>query len=326
MPLVTAYIPSWNHGAFLARAVRSVLEQTHRELELIVVENGSADNSRAVLRTFDDPRLRVVELPANIGACAAANLAISQARGEFVAPLGSDDAWHPEKLAAQLAVFAERPDLGAVLAPPRFVDAEGRAIDPPFAFSTENRSRHAWLAHFFHHRNALCLPSALLRRSVFAGTGLFAPALRQLPDLDFWVRLCLRFELHVLPQPLLDFRWRGEGGNISAPSEQNNARADLEFSHILRHYVTPHALAQAEDIFGAACAGALEIAARAMDLGPPHRQFASEMLLGLDFDGLTPEAQAARRERIETLLAKNRDPFGQIARRELKRLKQTRPA
>jgi glycosyltransferase involved in cell wall biosynthesis len=110
-PLVSVVIPSFNHARFVGQAMGSVLEQTHDELELIVVDDGSTDESRDVLRTFRDPRVRI-ELQENAGAHAAINRGLGLARGELIAILNSDDRFAPDRLARAAAAFETDPRLG----------------------------------------------------------------------------------------------------------------------------------------------------------------------------------------------------------------------
>ena len=110
--MVSVIIPTHNREALLPRAVASVLGQTCRDLELIVVDDASADGTQALLQGMDDPRLRVERLPVQSGACAARNRGIQLARGEYIAFQDSDDEWLPEKLEAQLAFLqAQQADL-----------------------------------------------------------------------------------------------------------------------------------------------------------------------------------------------------------------------
>lgn len=102
-PIVTVVIPAYNRAAQIRPAIDSVLRQTWTDFELIVVDDGSIDGTRDVVRGMADPRLRLIETPQNMGASAARNLGIAEARGPWVAFQDSDDEWLPLKLERQMA-------------------------------------------------------------------------------------------------------------------------------------------------------------------------------------------------------------------------------
>src|SRR5579862_4587648 len=108
--LVSVVVPVWNSERFLKKTVESVLAQTYRRLELIVVDDGSTDRSPDIVKSIaaHDDRVRLFRTE-NRGAAAARNLGISQSRGPFVALLDNDDLWHPEKIARQVEVLRRSP-------------------------------------------------------------------------------------------------------------------------------------------------------------------------------------------------------------------------
>ncbi|WP_265110944.1 glycosyltransferase family 2 protein [Halosolutus halophilus] len=110
MPRVSVIIPTYNRASTLPRAIDSALEQTIDDLEVVVVDDGSTDETESVLAAYEDSRVRPVIHATNQGANVARNTGIEHARGEHVAFLDSDDEWHPEKLERQLAILADRSD------------------------------------------------------------------------------------------------------------------------------------------------------------------------------------------------------------------------
>lgn len=103
--LVSVVLPTYNRAHVVARAIRSVLDQSWRDLELIVVDDASSDETPGVVAAIRDPRLRTIRLAGRTGAAAARNRGIAAARGAFIAFQDSDDVWHPQKLAAQMAAI-----------------------------------------------------------------------------------------------------------------------------------------------------------------------------------------------------------------------------
>ena len=120
MPTVSVVIPTYNRADLLPRAIDSVLDQTHDDLELVVVDDGSTDNTEAVVESYDDPRVRYVAHETNRGANVARNTGIEAADGEYVAFLDSDDEWRPRKLELQLDRVTDGTWVGA------YCDAETR--------------------------------------------------------------------------------------------------------------------------------------------------------------------------------------------------------
>jgi glycosyltransferase involved in cell wall biosynthesis len=119
---VSVVIPTYNYGRFIAEAIASVLNQTHAVEETIVIDDGSTDETEAVVRVFGD-RVRYVRQD-NAGVCAARNKGVVESSGEFIAFLDADDTWEPTKIGKQLAKFAEDEEIGLVHCSMREFDNE----------------------------------------------------------------------------------------------------------------------------------------------------------------------------------------------------------
>src|SRR5712664_4673265 len=104
-PRVSVIMPSFNHERFIASAVAGVLGQTMSDLELVIVDDGSVDQSARIISAINDKRVRYKLLERNHGACEAMNIALRMARGRFIAVCNSDDEWQPGKLEHQLAIL-----------------------------------------------------------------------------------------------------------------------------------------------------------------------------------------------------------------------------
>lgn len=221
--LVSVIVPCFNHAGYIGRALDSILEQTHQNFEIIVVDDASSDASLKVVDAYADPRIRVIRLPRNVGGASALNIGIQQARGEYVALLNSDDMWAAEKLAQQLEVLRDEPATSAVFTAARFVGVDDLPLEPtqlpPWGevFRQPDRSRSQWLRLFFDRGNVLCHPSMLIRRSAYRDVGLYDNRLRQLPDFDKWISLLSHSAIRVLgDQPLVLFRLLPDNANTSS--------------------------------------------------------------------------------------------------------------
>jgi glycosyltransferase involved in cell wall biosynthesis len=195
-PVVSVVIPTYNYGRFVTAAVDSVLAQTRPADEIIVIDDGSTDDTRDRLAGCRDRITYVYQ--ANQGLPAARNTGIRAARGDLIAFLDSDDLWHPRKLEAQLAVLAGTPALGLVAAD-SVADFRGEwpAVGDPAALPTRPVTLRDILV-----RSRFGPSSVLARRACFDAVGLFDPDLRSAEDRDMWLRIAARFPTVKVESPL----------------------------------------------------------------------------------------------------------------------------
>jgi len=254
MARISVVIPSYNHEKFIAEAIQSVLDQTYQNFEIIIVDDGSTDGSIEQIRTFSDPRIKLILHKKNRGAAVAMRTALERAKGEYIAVLSSDDMFLPDKLEKQVKFLDENPQYGAVFSYVEIIDEHGY----PFTnqnhyyykkFEQQNRDRYQWLNHFFYHGNALCHPSVLIRKSCYDKIGLYDERFAQLPDFDFWIRFCLKYELYIIPEKLVKFRIRSDEKNASAGTKQNIVRFYNEWSLIAYHYLNIPSFTELKKIF-----------------------------------------------------------------------------
>jgi len=243
VPKVSVAMASYNHAQYVAGALQSVLEQSFQDFEIVVTDDGSVDGTAEEANRVRDPRISVTALPTNVGGSIALNSSILRCRGRYVAVLNSDDVFLPGKLERQVRFMDEHPEIGALFGYPDFIDEDGTRLAPGETFygrtfQVINRSRAEWLRHFFFNGNALCHPSVLIRRRCYGAVGLYNPALAQLPDLEMWIRLLRRFNIQVLPEPLVGFRIFRDDRNASAGRPDAIARVQWEWLRVLPHYLS----------------------------------------------------------------------------------------
>lgn len=320
MPRVSVVLPSYNHGKFVEKTIRSVLEQDFADLEVIVCDDASTDDSLAVLHGIKDPRLTVLAQPKNTGAAVAAQRAQNAAQGEYIARICSDDLCLPGRITRQVAWLDNHPQIGCVLGLPEFIDESGKTLEnaPAMAaaFLSENRSRQDWLRHFFDHGNAFCLPTAMLRRSTLAVMSPYKPMFHHLPDFEFWVRFCLKFEVHILPEKIVGFRIFSDGANLSAPDTRKAAAAEIERLTIWRLFLQPEALEALGYPHGPL--GRLALANHALTLGGRSRAlFAMQTIMETDLTSASEEEKTEFLRRAQPILAGN-DALSVMERRRLR--------
>lgn len=236
-PLVTVCMVTYQHERYVAAAVRSVLEQTHQDLELVIVNDGSSDGTAEVVGQFHDPRIRYLE-QGNQGPAVATNIAIRAARGRYVALFSGDDVCHPDRIGQQLAACRRGPHR-LIFSDVDFIDDDGNAMTGEhFAanwFDGKAATRAQVLARLFHRGNFLNGVTTFGERDLFLSEP-YDPALLQLQDFDLWVRLIKSCDIEVLPLQLVSYRIRNAGGNLSAPSPDVTVRCANEHYLILRRF------------------------------------------------------------------------------------------
>ncbi len=241
-PTVSVIIPSYNHERYVRQCIQSVLDQTFQDFEIVITDDGSSDNTVDVIKSFTDSRIRLFEHRRNKGASTAANNCILNSHGKYIAMLSSDDVWYPEKLALQVGYLDDHPGVAAVFGRVDWINENGSLIADkgyPYIhmFEAENRTRHEWLRYFFLQGNCLCHPCSLVRRECYSEVGMFDPAFASLPDLDFWIRICIKYEITILDQKLIKFRKFANENNASGETIETLIRNRLEHRHSLNHYL-----------------------------------------------------------------------------------------
>lgn len=199
-PAVSVIIPTYNRAHLLPRALRSVLEQTFTDFEVLVVDDGSTDDTRSVMDACHDPRVRYLPQRENRGVGAARNHGLRGSRGGLIAFLDSDDEWLPEKLARQVALFHERDDdVGLVCTGVESVFGDGtRRIDVP--------SRRGTVYREMLQKNVIHgTSSVMIRRNVVANVGFFDETFPAIEDYDYWLRVTRFFRVDFLPDALIRY-------------------------------------------------------------------------------------------------------------------------
>ena len=242
MPKVSIVIPAYNHEKYVGECIQSVLDQTYQDFEIIITDDGSSDGTVNVIKEFDDSRIQLYTHANNKGVCVTINNCIQKAAGEYIAVLNSDDIWEPTKLEKQVKYLDSHPEIGAVFSKVAFIDEASDLIGfeklpHSRTFEKENRSRYEWLKYFFFSGNCLCHPSILIRKKCHENVGLYNKRMFNLHDLDMWVRLCFKYEIHILDEKLVRFRIRADEANAGADTMPNRIRIRFEHMQILNHYL-----------------------------------------------------------------------------------------
>jgi glycosyltransferase involved in cell wall biosynthesis len=201
-PLVSVILPAYNRAGWVARAIDSVLSQTHRHLELLVIDDGSTDDTLQVLESFG-ARIKLLR-QTHAGASAARNLGLERARGEFVAFIDSDDVWSAERLSRQLPLF-DRAEVGLVFGNATLVDYR---CEPPRrlkrTFFDGLRPSRGRVLEDFARGCFVPFSSVLARRRCFAEAGGFTTG-RVAADYLKWVEMATRYEFDYVAEPVFEY-------------------------------------------------------------------------------------------------------------------------
>ncbi|MBR2246821.1 MAG: glycosyltransferase [Bacilli bacterium] len=235
--LVSVVIPAYNHEKYIEAAIKSVLNQTYKNIELIVEDDSSTDNTAKIIKKIKDKRLKTVFPKKNKGTVRTINHLLNMCKGDYIAILGSDDVWYPEKIEKQLKYFKK--GIGAVFSMADIIDEKGNKYDEDKEFSEdifkyENMSQAKRLRLFYEKGNHLCHPSSIVTREVLEEIGLYNPLYRQLHDFDYWTRLLNKYNIEIVPERLLGYRrFREKKSNLSSNTSKNLIRHINEYYNII---------------------------------------------------------------------------------------------
>lgn len=220
MSKVSVIIPSFNNATYLAESLESALGQTYKDLEVILVDDGSTDNTQEVVKPYAG-RVRYL-YQENQGPAAARNRGIREASGEFIAFLDADDIWKSNKIEKQLRNFESHPEIGFVYCDNDFVDFEGRLIQ---FHAYEPILKRGNLVLDLFCRYFIMTPSIVIRRTCFDRVGLFNEALRVGEDYEFFLKLAYFYLGDVIEEKL--WMRRVVAGSLSRKDFVLDAESDL---------------------------------------------------------------------------------------------------
>lgn len=231
---ISVIIPSYNHSKFLKKAIDSVLNQSYKDFELIILDDCSTDNSVKIINSYQDKRIKKYFNEKNSGAVNTLNQLINMATGEYIALLNSDDYWDEKKLEIQIEYLENNPSVAACFTWTDFVDEHNKGIFdseivPLDLFQKGNLTQSEWLKFLFDNGNCLCHPSVMIRSKIYNEIGMYKNIFRQLPDFEFWIRLIKKYNIHIIEQNLTHFRILSkEGTNSSHLNECNKNLMNYE--------------------------------------------------------------------------------------------------
>lgn len=218
-PVVSIIIPTYNCALYIAETITSVLNQSFKDIELIVVDDGSTDATRDIVASFGQPVRLVTQ--ANAGVCVARNRGISEAAGKYICLMDHDDYWFPHKLARQVSILEQQPETGVVYS--SFIlwhrDESTGQFPSPDSFDLNTYlddtvpEFSGWIYHQFLIDCWMLTSTAMFRAEIFDQCGLFDESLPYSEDWDLWLRISRSYPFVQLRRPTTLYRQHAQQGN-----------------------------------------------------------------------------------------------------------------
>ncbi len=230
--MISIVITCYNYANYVADAIFSALGQTYEKFEIIIVNDGSTDDSHDVISEFlPHPRIKYIKQE-NAGQANAKNTGIRKAKGDFIAFLDADDMWEPDKLEKQVRLFTN-PNIGVVYSRARYIDGNGNPLD----FKLQNKylqPRSGKVTEWLLFDNFVPFSSAVVRRECFEKVGLFDEALKMGIDWDLWLRISIHYEFDYIDEPFLIYRV-GHAGQMSKNIDIRQSCSDEIYKKLFEH-------------------------------------------------------------------------------------------
>lgn len=217
-PRVSVLLPTYNRAAYLRQAIESALNQTFRDIEVVIVDDGSTDDTAQIVQRINDPRVRYI-YQANRGVAAALNTAWRASRGDYLARLDSDDIWLPNLLAEFVTTLDADPDLGLVYARAQWMDAQGNAL--PQILGAPEKFPGQWLKSLVYG-DCVCPIAVMFRRDCMERTGGYDESLIGNEDWDLWLRMAMHYRFAFRNEILA--RYRAHSQNLTSSVSARSLR------------------------------------------------------------------------------------------------------
>lgn len=244
-PLISVLMVTYNRAEFLKESIASVLNQTYKNIQFIIVDDGSTDDSCQIIEDFQDDRIELYRLKKNRHICYATNYGFSKIKGEYLARIDSDEVWYPQKLTEQMKFMENHKECKICFTSVDIIDRYGNNVNDKEQqlmklYETQLQSQEEYLRYFFLEGNCLAQTSVLMKTEVLRKIGEFNPSYVQLHDFEYWVRVAKYYKIYLINKHLLAVRRFSEEdhmeNNSSGSNLMNQIRFYNEFSDIRRHF------------------------------------------------------------------------------------------
>jgi glycosyltransferase involved in cell wall biosynthesis len=237
-PLVSIALLCYNHEKYISKAIESILEQTYKNIELIIVDNASIDNSKNIIKTkiCNDNRAKLIELSENTFVSFGWNFAAKNCNGEYIASLSGDDYFEKDKIEKQINYMLKN-ELTNSFTWVNCVDDNEKIIYNHHLDKTFNKNLSSFelKKKLITEGNTLCATSFIFHKSIFEKYGYYDHRLLQSQDYDLWLRIIRHEDIYILSEKLTNYRVRDDGNNLSINmNERSRKRSAFECINFLK--------------------------------------------------------------------------------------------
>lgn len=227
--LVSVVTATYNMAGYIAETLDSILGQDYQNLESIVIDDGSTDNTKEILEPYvTSGRVRVIHQE-NSGQTVAKNRGIAESRGEFIAFCDADDTWRHDKLTKQVAAFDQNPDIAVVFSDINLIDAQGEPCHLPTLKRFDGRITAQLMVD-----NFIPFPTSIVRAKILEEKNGFDDNLSMSIDYDLWLRISVDYPIRYIPEPLANYRiWEGQMSKRTGERLEN-------FFKLLERFLNEH--------------------------------------------------------------------------------------
>ena len=238
IPLVSIVSTVYNQESFLADMISSVLAQTYPHFQLIIIDDGSTDQTEAIARSFSDPRIEYYRLPKNGHIAAATNFGLRKVRGAYMAVIDGDDQWKPEKLEKQVCFMEKHPEYSACFTWVDLIDENGNLANERDPELQKHFQAHTWtmdehIRQMYFHGCRLNNPSSMIRSDIIPKVGDYNWFYVQAPDLEWWARLAQIGSFAVIEEPLTNYR------HVFSSNYNSSSRSTETETRFKKHFKSP---------------------------------------------------------------------------------------
>ncbi len=257
-PLVSVIMPVYNGADFVGESIESILNQTYRNIELVIIDDCSSDNSKEVISSFADADSRVVPIYSekNQNVCISSNIAFDKSTGEVISLIGHDDLFVSHKIEQQINLMDAYSEIGVCFTKCDIINKESEVCSDKEGavfysiFEQNNRNRSEWIDAIYYGNNCLCAPSAMFRRKLISGE-MYNPAYVQLQDLALWLEMLKYNTIYIVHDRLTQYRqFFGESTNLNSLDQPKENRLWHETGNLKYRYIMDMEEAVFSDLFG----------------------------------------------------------------------------